>query len=469
MSARDYKYNLEEADSSPVRRSRYDRDWTKGSIIGNLLSLGWPMIVGGSLNMLGPTIDLIWVGKLGSASIAGVGVSGMVVMLVNSMMMGLFMGLRAMIARFIGAGDAKGANHVAQQALIVGVVYSVTMAIIGIFFAEPILVLFGLAPDVVSEGAAYLRINFVGMVTMCFRTMTEATMQASGDSVRPMWVAVFFRLFHIALCPFLVFGWWIFPSMGVSGAALTSVFSQGIGASIGLWFLFSGRTRLRLTLKNFRIDPVIIWRLVKIALPASVTAMERTLGNLVLMWLMTPFGTLAVAGHTLNQRVEFFLYVPGMGLGQAAGVLAGQNLGAGQPKRAERTGWLGAGVLSAFMVVVSLAVFFGAEGIIKIFSSEPGLIELASTFLRIAVAGYIIMGFTASLQQCISGAGDTLVPMVIMLLNIWLVQVPLAFFLSRATSLGVLGVRWAIVAGSVTSAIFYIAYFKLGRWKRKEV
>lgn len=116
-----------------MRKAALERDWTKGSIIGNLLSLGWPMMIGGSLNMLGPTIDMIWVGKLGTAAIAGVGVSGMVVMLVNSMMMGLYQGLRAMVARFIGAGDAQGANHVTQQALVIDATYAVTMALSGIF------------------------------------------------------------------------------------------------------------------------------------------------------------------------------------------------------------------------------------------------------------------------------------------------------------------------------------------------
>ncbi len=452
-----------------MRRAALERDWTKGSIIGNLLSLGWPMIVSGSLDMLGPTIDMIWVGRLGVAAIAGVGVAGMVVMLAQSMVMGLYMGLRAMVARFIGAGDKEAANHVAQQALAIDIAYAVTMAAIGIFLAEPILILFGLEADVVAQGAAYLRIQFVGMVTMSLRRMTEATMQASGDAMTPMWIAVFYRLFHIALCPFLVFGWWLFPRLGVSGAALTAVFSQGIGTAIGLWFLFTGRTRLRLTLRGFRIDLNIIWRLVKLALPASVTGTERTLGNLVLMWFMTPFGTLAVAGHTLNQRVEAFVQMPAMGLGQASGVLAGQNLGARQPKRAERSGWLGVGLVEAFMLLASLAVLLWAESIIHIFSSDPDLIKLASTFIRIAAAGYLVMGFAAVLQQCINGAGDTLPPMVIMLLNMWLVQVPLAFLLPRVTGLGVFGVRWAIVAGTATGAIAYTIYFKLGRWKHKRI
>src|SRR3990172_10362067 len=103
----------------PLKVRGAERDWTKGSIIGNLLSLSWPMMAGMSFEMLGPTIDMIWVGTLGGAAIAGVGVSGSIVMLVNSMMMGLYMGLRAMVARFIGAGDPGQANHVAQQAVVV--------------------------------------------------------------------------------------------------------------------------------------------------------------------------------------------------------------------------------------------------------------------------------------------------------------------------------------------------------------
>jgi putative MATE family efflux protein len=194
--------------------------------------------------MLGPTIDLIWVGKLGSSSIAGVGVSGMVVMLANALMMGLFTGLRAMVSRLIGAGDTYKANHVAQQALIISITISIIMAGIGILFAEPILVLLGVSSEVVSEGAPYLRINFIGMVTMSFQRVTESVMQASGDSVRPMWVAVFYRLFHIALCPFLVFGWSFFPRLGVSGASITSILSQGLGAGIGLSSLWPTRWAL---------------------------------------------------------------------------------------------------------------------------------------------------------------------------------------------------------------------------------
>jgi putative MATE family efflux protein len=454
---------------SQARAVRFGRNLTEGSIIGNFLSLGWPMMVGGSLNMIGPTIDMIWVGRLGPSSIAGVGVSGMVVMLVNSAMAGLYQGLRAMVARAIGAGNHEEAHRVAQQALAVSLMYSIVMAVIGIFLARPILILLGVGPDVVDQGVPYLRINFIGTVGMSLRMVTEASMQASGDAVKPMWVAVFFRIFHIALSPFLIFGLWIFPRLGVSGAALTNVFSQGLGAAIGLWFVFSGRTRLRLTMRGFHLDGRLIWRLVKIGFPASIMGMEQNLATLVLTWFMTPYGTAAVAGHTLNQRIAMFVFVPAMGLGQAAGVLTGQNLGAGRPDRAVRTAWLGSGLLTALMLVLSGAIFIWAEQVIRIFSSDPELITVGSAFIRIAAVGNLLVGLNTSLQQCISGAGDTLPPMLITLLNLWLVQLPLAFLLSRYTGLAVYGVRWGMACGGIGAAIAYVTYFQLGRWKTRQV
>ena len=460
---------MEETGGLPERRAEFGRDWTKGSIIRNLLSLAWPIIVHEGVWVVGMTVDMIWVGKLGAAAIAGVGIAGMAVTLLNSARMGLNTGTRAVIARFVGAGDAEGANHVAQQAFVISTVFSVTMAVVGIFLAESILRAFGVEPEVVREGVAYMRIMFVGAVAMSFRMMAEGIMQASGDTITPMRIAIGFRLLHVALCPFLIFGWWIFPRLEVSGAALTNVVSQSLGAALGLWVLFSGRTRLRMTLSNFRIDLNIIWRIVKIGIPAAVSGVQRTLGNLALTWLIAPFGTLAVAAHSLTQRVEMFLFVPGMAMGMAAGVLVGQNLGARQPERAEKSGWLGVGLVQAFMVICSVAILLWAESIVRIFSPEPDLIAVASTFLRIATAAYVVMGILAVLMHCLYGAGDTLPPMLVSLVIVWVVQLPLAFLLPQATNLGVLGVRWAMVASMVSGAVAYMTYFRLGRWKRKMV
>ena len=458
-----------ERQEPPGRGASFDRDWTKGSIIGNLWSLSWPMTVSSTIMTLGPTIDMIWVGKLGTAAIAGVGVSGIAIMLVMGLIMGLFTGLRAMVARFVGAGDEPGANHVAQQAFVIGASFSIVTAVIGIFLAEKILSLFGLEADVVVEGAAYMRMQLIGMVTMSGAMIAQSIMQASGDTMTPMKISIATRIVHVILCPFLIFGWWLFPRMGVTGAALTGIISQGGGGVIALWILFSGRTRLRITLRNFRIDGDIIWRMVKIGIPASVTGMERSLADFLLVRFIAPFGTFAVAAHSLCQRVDGFIHMPAMGMGQAAGVLAAQNLGAQQPERAERTGWLAAALYTVVMIIGSVVIWFWAESIVRIFNPEPGLVEIAGVFLRIQIVHYMVFGVVITLLNCLNGVGDTVIPMITTLVTLWGVQIPLAYFLPKVTNLGVYGVRWGIVIAIVMRAITYSVYFKLGRWKRKEV
>ena len=460
---------MEEVGVSSPEETLSARDWTKGSIIWNLLRLSWPMVVTEGFFMVGATIDIVWVGRLGAASIAGVGIAFMVFVLVASAKMGLIMGVRAMIARFVGAGDVEGANHVARQAFVISAVYAIVTTVICVPFAEPILSLFGLEADVVTEGAAYMRIMFAGWAAMSFWMMAYSIMQASGDSMTPMKITILFKLFHVALCPLLVLGWAGFPRMGVSGAATSFVISQVLGLALALWVLFSGRSRLQLTFRKFSLDLNMIWRIVKIGIPASVMGIQRTVGNLVIMWFMVPFGTLAVAAHTLCQRIELILVLPSMGLGVGAAVLVGQNLGAHQPERSEKSGWLASGLAEGFLAICSLAILLWAESIIHIFSAEADLVELAGIFLRIAAAGYSILGFTLVLQHCISGAGDTLPAMLITLIMCWVIQLPLAYLLPEVTNLGVYGVRWAIVVGIFAGTVAYIAYFRFGRWKHKLV
>jgi len=447
----------------------FGRDWTQGNVFHNLLQLSWPIVVSNTLMMLGPTVDMIWVGKLGSVAVAGVGVSGIAMELVMGGMMGLAMGMRALTARFIGAGNPEGANHVAQQALVLTAGYALLLALVGAFFAESILNLFGLEPEVVAAGVDYLRLQFIGSIAMACRMMAEGAMQASGDTMTPMRIAIIYRVFHVALCPFLVFGWWIFPPLGVLGAAVTNVVSQVLGSSIGLWILFSGRSRLRLTLRNFRIDPGMIWRIVRIGLPSLVGGIQRTLSSFLLMWFMAPFGTIAVAAHSINQRIEMILFMPGMALGMASGVLAGQNLGAGQPDRAEKGVWMAIGLVQSLMVVLSIVMLVWAEGVISIFNTEPSTVAIGSTFLRISAAGYFVMGFMSVLMQTLAGAGDTVPMMVIMVSTTWAVTIPLAYFLPDIANLGPLGIRWAMVAAIVVGAAASLIYFRLGRWKTRRV
>ena len=458
---------MEETEGLSKRGGVFAKDWTKGSITRNLLSLSWPLIVSESLYTLGISIDMVWVGKLGTAPIAAVGIAGIFAGILMMLMNGLSVGTRALIARFVGAGDIAGANHVARQAFTVAVAYAVIMTAIGLWLSEPILKLLGLEADVVAEGVVYMHIMFAGSATVSFWLTVNTIMQASGDTVTPMKITILYRCIHLVLCPFLVLGWGTFPGMGVSGAALINVISRGIGMVLGLWVLFAGRSQLRLTLRNFRLDPNMIWRMVRIGIPASVMGAQRSLSMLVLARLIVPFGTLAVAAHSLVQRVEMLLFPPCMGLGIASGVLVGQNLGAHQPRRAERSVWQAAGLAQGIVIVCSIVILVWAEEIVSIFNTEPTLMAMTSIFLRIGVTGFLMMGFSSVLMQSISGAGDTVPVMIFSILTAWGVTIPLAYLLPGVGDLGVYGLRWALVIGMAAGMVASLIYFRTGRWKRK--
>lgn len=455
--------------SSLKKRATVNRDWTKGNIVQNILLISWPMIVLGLLYTVNLILELVWVGKLGAAAIAGVGVSGFVVSLVATIRSGLSTGERAMVARFIGAGDIAEANHIAGQAFVISATYSILMAIICVLFTKPIFGLFGLEAAAAAEGIVYLRIVLTGWITEAFWITSFSVMQASGDTITPMKVAIVIRVINAVICPFLILGWWVFPRLGVSGAATTYIIATGLGAAICLWILFTGQTRLRLTMRDFYPDYKIIWRILKIGIPGSIMGLGKSFGDLVMTWFMIPFGIVALAAHNLIYRIETFITAPGTGFGFGAGVLVGQNLGAGQPRQAARSGWVAMGLVIGLMIIYSVILLVWSESIIGFFSIEPDLVKLGSIFLRIAITGYLGMSIVYAMQNCISGSGDTLPPMLITLAMLWMVQIPLAFLLSRFTGLGMYGVRWATVISFVAGAIAYTAYFWGGRWQNMKV
>ena len=192
-------------------------------------------------------------------------------------------------------------------------------------------------------------------------------------------------------------------------------------------------------------------------------------GSIVFMWFIAPFGTLAIAGHNLVSRVDMFVLMPAMGLGSAAGILAAQNLGAQQPGRSTKTAWTAIGWFTGIMLIFSIVVWFWAGYIVRIFNPEAELIDIASTFLKIQIASYMCNGLMMVMMNVMNAVGDTLIAFIIDLVTMWGIRVPLAILLPKIANLGVYGVRWALVADTVSSAIVFIIYFQSGRWKKKKI
>lgn len=197
--------------------------------------------------------------------------------------------------------------------------------------------------------------------------------------------------------------------------------------------------------------------------------MLRSFLSLLITKIIVPFGTFSLAAYILIQRIDGFLDVGASSIGNAAGALSGQNLGAQKPERAEKTGWLAVGLGTGLMVVISLAILIFADKVVRIFNQTPGVVELASTLIRIACINYIMIAPASVLTSCLNQVGDTMIPLIASLVTMWGIQLPLAYFLPKIFNIGVFGVMWAMVTALSLRGIAYLIYYKTGKWKTRRV
>jgi putative MATE family efflux protein len=460
---------MSDNNDSTHKKSNLNREWTQGSIVNNLLQLSWPMIVMEATYMVSQLFDMVWVGKAGAAPIAALGIANLLMMVISTIDMSLISGSRAMIARFVGSRDWEGARQVAGQTFTLAISWGLLVTVIGTLLAGRFMRMFGVEEQVAQEGTRFLRIMFAGWISLEILIIGLYTIQSTGDSFNPMVIEICIRTVHLILCPFLVLGLWFFPHLGITGAALSNVISQALGAAAALFVLFKGYSRMKLSWRDFRFVPNMAWRMVKIGFPSLISMMQANVSMFVLTWIIVPFGTQVLAANSLVSNVQGFIITPNIGLGAAVGVLTGQNLGAKQPERAVKTAWQGAVILEGFLMVCGVAILVLAEKIVVLFNNDPALVTIGAAFLRIATTSYLVMGINSALQNCINGAGDTFPNMLINIGMIWAIQLPLTYILSHYTSLSYYGIRWALVISTFAGAIAYFAYFRSGRWKHKKV
>ncbi len=457
-------------------RSEYaTRDLTKGSISKNLWFLAWPQMIEGILNVVDQMADYFWAGRYGGGelggarAIAGLGVAQSYTHLIMTGRQGLDISMQAMIARSIGAGRLELANHVALQAFTLTGAFTFLMVLVGVFLTDPLLKLVGVSDEVVSLSSLYMRINFIGFGFQAFRMLSGGALQASGDALTPMKATLLARVTHLVISPLLFFGVWGLPNMGIAGLALANVLAQSLAVVWNLRALFTGTSRLHLTLRGYYVDFPLLWRLLRIGAPATVTGMERALVQLVLVRVVSPFGDYAVAAYGLTRRMEMFTALGSMGLGRASGTLVGQNLGAGNEQRARST------VLWALFYVTSIRGSMGLlllivpAAFVSIFNSEPALMEVAVVWVRIQAIGGLIMGGSMVFQWSFNVAGDTRTPLVVTLISMVLIELPLAIALSQLTPLGQYGIPVAITIGMVFRTLLYLPYFLKGKWLKVKV
>jgi len=457
------------AESTAFRRPRARRDYTQGSILRNIWILALPMTAEMGLMSLFEVVDLFWIGKLGESAMAALTVSSTMRFALMSMSMGLGMGATALVARRIGERDYEGANNTCLQAVILMVVVSVPLSTAGYLFAEPLVRLLGAEPNVTDLASAYLRITFAGLFPMVMLPMGNSLLRGAGSVNASFSIRALSIVACIVLEPPLIFGLGPVPALGILGSAMAVVLGRGLGTAVQLYVLWRGLTNIRLDLSHFKVDLPILWRIIEIGVPSVLQSLERSVGRMFLLAIITPFGTLALAawsvGNQLSRMITIFVH----GVESAATTLVGQNLGAGQPKRAESSAWAAAGLAMGLMSLASGLVLASAPALVRIFNPDPEIVATGSMCLRILALDFIFVALGSTMGRSLSGAGNTIPPMVISLASLWLIQLPLALTLRHIPSLGLNGVWTAIVISNVATGLTNSFWFKRGQWKRRRI
>lgn len=475
---------------SPVgpgpRRSAFSqRDLTQGSIPRNLAHLGWPQVTEGAINSLDQLLDLFWAGHgVGARGIASIGVAQNYIMFIRLGRMGIDISSRAMVARAVGMGDLKLANHVVLQTFTLNILLAAVTLIPGAIFTEFLLRILGASDELIAIGTVYMQVQFLASAAQGFRNMTGSVLQAAGDTLTPMKATMVARVIDWFLTPMLMFGWLGLPEMGLVGVSVVNTISNGIGFGINSYGLLAGSSRLKLTFSSYYLDAPLVGRIIRLALPASITQAERSLAQLFVVGIVATFGDFALAAFALTRRVETIANLGSQGLGNAAGVICAQNIGAGRPERARETVWWAIGYVLILRVILGGLLLAFPVFFLSIFNQEPELLEVGTLWLQILVVGFFFQGLTQIFQQSFQISGDTVMPMLTVLVTVWLVEIPLAAILSGAAlswtifgwtppvpdfGLGQYGAAWALSVAQGSRLIVYFPYFLWGPWQHKEV
>jgi putative MATE family efflux protein len=414
-------------------------------------------------------VDIIWVSRLGAEAVAAVALTESLMAIVYTVAMGLAIGVTAMVARRTGEGDPEGAAQATVQGVLLGLGLSVLMGAFGAWQAPTLLRLLGAEEPVIATGVGYARV-LIGMnAVILLLFLLNAAFRGAGDAavaMRVLWLA---NGLNLILDPALIFGWGPFPELGVTGAAVATTLGRGTAVLVQLYTLLRLSDRLRVTWSHLDVRVEVMRRLVRLSTSATVQIFIGTASWIGLVRVVASFGSEALAGYAVAIRVVLFALLPAWGLSNAAATMVGQNLGAGQPERAEAAVWSAARMNLVFLGSVGIAFLLLAPQVVGLFAVDPVTERFAVQGLRIISMGFFFYAYGMVLTQSFNGAGDTWTPTWLNLVCFWLWEIPLAWLLSFRAGWGPAGVFTAITIAFSTLAVASALLFRRGRWKEVAV
>ena len=397
-----------------------------------LWSLAIPIMLGMGIQTLYNLVDMIFIGRLGGQSITGIAFNMPLFFLVLGLTMGLGTGVTASIARFIGQNNKKEADNSAEHAIFMAVVISLFLSSLGLLFGERILSLFGAEGEILSIGWEYLHVMCVGMPFMIFSGFFRSILAGEGDMKLPMMVAGLGTVLNIILDPIFIFDLENYGGLGfglgVAGAAMATVISQVIVFCVFIYMLFVKKhSYITFRLKDFSFSSDIIWDIVKVGLPASLSMVVMAIGQGVFNKILIHFSADTVAAYQVAGRLDMLVFLPIFSIAASLTTLVGMFFGAKEYDILRFT--IKYGIISAFCITVlsSVLIYLFADLAVGFFTDDELIISIAVTFLKLFAFVYPLISVGITTGRVLQGLGKGLPVLVITIVRVLGVSAPLAF------------------------------------------
>lgn len=447
-------------------------DFTSGKIKTAVILLAIPMVLEMMMESVFALVDLYFVGHLENSSFAvqTVGLTESVLTIIYSLAIGISMAATAVVARRIGEKDPVAAAKAGMQAIVVAVSINTVISIFGVVFATDLLMWIGSSRKSAIYGTPFVQIMMGGSISIMLLFLINGIFRGAGNAAIAMKSLMLANACNIILDPILINGWGPIPAYGLTGAAIATTIGRSIGVVYQVYHLFNGKGVIKMIMAYLTPDFEQIKALLKIAAPGVLQFVIASCSWIFLAKLVaTTGGDQGSAGYQTALRIMMFFILPAWGLSGAAATLVGQNLGAKQVDRAEKSVFVTAKYNVIFMAVITIITLTGAQYIVSLFTNDEVVLKIAVEALQIVSVGYVFYGIGMVLINVFNGAGDTWTPTKINFFGFWLFQIPLAYFLAKYLKMGPTGVFMAIpIAEACITIAGYILY-KKGKWKRIEV
>jgi putative MATE family efflux protein len=445
------------------------RDYTAESLNRAVLLLAIPMVLEMIMESLFAVVDAFWVSRLGKEALAVVGITESIMTLIYAVAIGISIAATAIVARRIGEKDPARAARAAGQVMFLGVTIAAGMGVILGWFAPDILQLMGAEPAVVSLGGDFARIMLGGNATVFLIFLINAIFRGAGDAVlamRTLWLA---NALNIVLGPLFIFGWGPFPEMGVTGAAVATNIGRGTGVLYQLWHLMGRKHTLHVRWADWWPNVAELRAILATAGNGIAQLLINTTSWIGLFKILAMFGSAALAGYTIAIRIVVFALMPAWGLANAGATLVGQNLGAGQPQRAEDAIRIATRFNVIFLSVVGVLFVALAQPLVSLFSTDPEVLQHGVRALWVVSLAFPLYAAGMCLEAAFNGAGDTWTPTRLNFFCFWLGQVPIAWVLAGPLGFGPTGVFIAVPISFTVLTLWSAVLFKRGHWKQQQV